>query len=86
MPDIKSDSLEDRLRQPFAPAYLFIKSYKWEERERREEVHPGVDFIKVGRRTQIIEIALLKLGAQRKALSTPLKSFSEVGSKAQNSL
>ena len=42
----------------------------------------GVDFIKVGRKAQIIEIALLKLGARRKALSTPLKSFSKVGRRA----
>ena len=44
---------------------------------------PGVDFIKVGRRAQNIEIALSKLGAQRKARSTPLKSFSKVGRTAQ---
>ena len=30
-----------------------------------------------------IEIALLKLGARRKARSTPVKSFSKVGRKAQ---
>ena len=43
----------------------------------------GVDFIKVGRKAQIIEIALLKLGARRKARSTPVKSFSKVQRKAQ---
>ena len=46
----------------------------------------GVDFIKVGRTAQIIEIALLKLGAWRKARSTPLKSFSKVGRTARKSL
>ena len=46
----------------------------------------GVDFIKVGRKAQIKEIALLKLGVRRKARSTPLKSFSKVGRRAQNSL
>ena len=45
----------------------------------------GVDFIKVGRKAQIIEIALSKLGAQRKACPTPLKSFSKVGRRAQKS-
>ena len=43
----------------------------------------GVDFIKVGRTAQIIEIARLKLGARRKAHSTPLKSFSKVGRRVQ---
>ena len=47
---------------------------------------PGVDFIKVGRKAQFIEIALSKLGARRKARPTPLKSFSKVGRRAQNSL
>ena len=47
---------------------------------------PGVDFIKVGRKAQIIEIDLLKLGARRKARSTPVKSFSKVGRRARNSL
>ena len=47
---------------------------------------PGVDFIKFGCTVQIIEIALLKLGARRRARSTPLKSFSKVGRRAQNSL
>ena len=47
---------------------------------------PGIDFIKVGPMAQIIEIALLKLGARRKAHSTPLKSFSKVGRRVQNSL
>ena len=46
----------------------------------------GVDFIIVGRRVQIIEIALIKLGAMRKAHSTPIKSFSKVGRRAQNSI
>ena len=46
----------------------------------------GVDFIKVGPMAQIIEIALLKLGAQRKARTKPLKSFSKVGRRAQNGL
>ena len=46
----------------------------------------GVDFIKVGRKAQIIEIALSKLGARRKARPTPLKSFSKVGRRARNSL
>ena len=54
--------------------------------EEEEWLRPGVDFIKVGGKAQIIEIALLKLGAQRKAHSTPLKSFSKVGRTAQNSL
>ena len=45
-----------------------------------------VDFIKVGRKVQIIEKALLKLDARRKGRSTPLKSFSKVGRRAQNSL
>ena len=49
-------------------------------------VRPGVDFIKVERTAQIIEIALLKLGTRRKARSTPLKSFSKVGRRVQNSL
>ena len=44
---------------------------------------PGVDFIKVGRKAQIIEIALSKLGARRKARRTPLKSFSKVGRRAR---
>ena len=44
---------------------------------------PGVDFIKVGRKAQIIEIDLLKLGARRKARSTPVKSFSKVGRRAK---
>ena len=35
---------------------------------------------------QIIEIALLKLVAQRKSHSAPLRSFSKVGRRAQNSL
>ena len=43
----------------------------------------GVDFIKVGRKVQIIEIALSKLGARRKARPTPLKSFSKVGHRAR---
>ena len=34
---------------------------------------PGVDFIKVGRTVQIIEIALLKLGARRQALDASKK-------------
>ena len=46
----------------------------------------GVDFIKVGHTAQIIEIALLKLGARGKVHSTPLKSFSKVGSRMQKSL
>ena len=46
----------------------------------------GVDFKKVGRTAQIIEIALLKLCARRKARSMPLKSFSKVGRRVQNSL
>ena len=46
----------------------------------------GVDFIKAGRMAQIIEMALLKLGPWRKARSTPLKSFSKVGPRAQKSL
>ena len=53
---------------------------------KQDWLRPGVDFIKVGRTAQIIEIALLKLGARRKARSTPLKSFSKVGRRAQNSL
>ena len=44
---------------------------------------PGVDFIKVGRKAQIIEIALSKLWARRKARRTPVKSFSKVGRRAQ---
>ena len=44
---------------------------------------PGVDFIKVGRKAQIIEIALSKLRARRKARRTPIKSFSKVGRRAQ---
>ena len=44
---------------------------------------PGVDFMKVGRKALIIEIALSKLGARRKARPTPLKSFSKVGRRAQ---
>ena len=44
---------------------------------------PGVDFIKVGCTAQIIEIALLKLGARRKVRLTPVKSFSEVGRRAR---
>ena len=47
---------------------------------------PWVDFIKVGRKAQIIEIALSKLGARRKARRTPLKSFSKVGRRAQKIL
>ena len=47
---------------------------------------PRVDFIKVGRTAQIIEIVLSKLGAQLKLRSTPLKSFSKVERRAQNSL
>ena len=43
----------------------------------------GVDFIKVGRKAQIIEIALSKLGARRKAGRTPVKSFSKVGRRAR---
>ena len=50
------------------------------------ELGPGVDFMKVGRKVQIIEIALLKLGARHKARSTPQKSISKVGRSAQNSL
>ena len=38
-----------------------------------------VDFKKVGCAAQIIEIALIKMGARPKACSTPLKSFSKVG-------
>ena len=45
----------------------------------------GVDFIKDGRMAQIIEIALLKLGTWRKVRSTPLRSFSKAGRRAQNS-
>ena len=44
---------------------------------------PGVDFIKVGRKAQIIEIALSKLGAQHKERPTPLKSFSKVWRRAR---
>ena len=44
---------------------------------------PGVDFIKNGRKAQIIEIALSKLGARRKAGPTPLKSFSKVRRRVQ---
>ena len=44
---------------------------------------PGVYFIKVGHKEQIIEIALSKLGARRKAHPTPLKSFSKVGRRAR---
>ena len=44
---------------------------------------PRVDFIKVGRKAQIMEIALSKLGARRKANPTPLKSFSKVGRRAR---
>ena len=40
---------------------------------------PGLDFIKVGRTAQIIEIALLKLGAWRKAHSKPLKASQKLG-------
>ena len=40
---------------------------------------PRVDFIKVGRKAQNIEIDLSKLGARRKARPMPLKSFSKVG-------
>ena len=43
---------------------------------------PGVDFIKVWRKAQIIEIALSKLGARRKVHPRPLKSFSKVGHRA----
>ena len=43
----------------------------------------GVDFIKVGRKARNIVTALSKLGAGRKARSTPLKSFSKVGRRAQ---
>ena len=39
----------------------------------------GVDFIKVGRTAQIVEIALLKLGAWRKGCSTPLKASQKLG-------
>ena len=51
-----------------------------------EKNSAGVDFIKVGRMAQIIEMALLKLGARRKGHSTPLKSFSKVGRRAQKSI
>ena len=47
---------------------------------------PEVDFIKIGCTAQIKEIALLKLGAQHKSRSLPLKSFSKVKRRAQNSL
>ena len=43
----------------------------------------GVDFIKVGSKAQIIEIALSKLGMRHKAHPMPLKSFSKVGRRAQ---
>ena len=43
----------------------------------------GVYFIKVGCKAQIIEIALSRLWAWRKARRTPLKSFSKVGRRAQ---
>ena len=43
----------------------------------------GVDFIKVGRKAPIIEIALSKLGARHKARHTPVKSFSKVERRAQ---
>ena len=43
---------------------------------------PRVDFIKVGRKAQIIEIFPSKLGARRKARCRPLKSFSKVGRSA----
>ena len=42
-------------------------------------------FLLLGRTVQIIEIALWKLGARHKARSTPLKSFSKVGRRVQNS-
>ena len=42
-----------------------------------------VCFIKVGLKAQIIEIALSKLGARRKACRTPVKSFSKVGRRVQ---
>ena len=45
--------------------------------------YPGVDFIKVGRKAQIIEIALSKLGARRKARRTPVKSFSKLEHRAR---
>ena len=53
---------------------------------KQEWSRPGVDFIKVGRKAQIIDIVLWKLGAPRKARSTPQKSFSKVGSRAQEIL
>ena len=43
------------------------------------EKFSGVDFLKVGRTAQILEIALLKLGTLCKGRYTPLKSFSKVG-------
>ena len=46
-------------------------------------LNPGVDFIKVGRKAQIIEIALSKLGARRKARRTPVKSFSKLEHRAR---
>ena len=46
-------------------------------------VTPGVDFIKVGRKARIIEIALSKLGARRKARRTLVKSFSKSGRRAR---
>ena len=52
----------------------------------RSDKIAGVDFIKVWRTAQIIEIALSKLGTRRKACSTLLKSFSIVGRRAKNSL
>ena len=47
------------------------------------EIDPLGWFHKDRRMAQIIEIALLKLGARRKARSTPVKSFSKVQRKAQ---
>ena len=59
---------------------------RFEKRLKSQPTLPRVYFVKVGRMAQIIEIALLKLGARHKAHSTPLKSFSKVGRRAQNSL
>ena len=63
-----------------------ISSVEGIDRILQKKLCHGVDFIKVGCMAQIIEIALLKLGAQRKWRSTPLKRFSKVGCRVQNSL